>query len=105
MQLKDIIVQLESIRANSASFIDLEEPYSIWKQDIESLDGVIIILKRMEQKRWWNRILVQIRRVFARRIRWIGGILEECLTHYILEEHPEQRKLFKHIDFGKYEKR
>ena len=73
MQLKDIIVQLESIRANSASFIDLEEPYSIWKQDIEALDEVIIILKRMEQKRWCNQILAKIRRVFARRIQWIGG--------------------------------
>ena len=73
MQLKDIIVQLESIRANSASFIDLEEPYSIWKQDIEALDEVIIILKRMEQKRWCNQILAQIRRVFARRIQWIEG--------------------------------
>ena len=73
MQLKDIIVQLESIRANSASLIDLEEPYSIWKQDIEALDEVIIILKRMEQKRRWNKILVQIRRVFARKIQWIGG--------------------------------
>ena len=104
MQLKDIIVQLESIRANSASFIDLEEPYSIWQQDIEALDEVIIILKRMEQKRWWNRILVQIRRVFARGIQWIGGILEECLTHYVLEEHPEQKKLFKCIDFRKYKK-
>ena len=52
MQLKDIIAQLKSIRANSASFLVLEEPNSIWKQDIESLDEVIIILKRMEQKRW-----------------------------------------------------
>ena len=104
MQLKDIIAQLESIRANSASFIDLEEPYSIWQQDIEALDEVIIILKRMEQKRWWNRILVQIRRVFARGIQWIGGMLEECLTHYVLEEHPEQKKLFKCIDFRKYKK-
>ena len=73
MQLKNIIAQLESIRANSASFIDLEEPYSIWKQDIDALDEEIIILKRMEQKHWWNRILVQIRRVFERRIQWIGG--------------------------------
>ncbi len=73
MQLRDTIVRLENIRANSASFIDPEEPNSIWKKDIEALDEVIIILKRMEQKRWCNQILAKIRRVFARRIQWIGG--------------------------------
>ena len=73
MLMKDTISQLESIRTNSASFIDPEEPNSIWKKDIEALDEVIIILKRMEQKRWCNQILAKIRRVFARRIQWIGG--------------------------------
>lgn len=34
----------------------------------------------------------------------VRGILEECLTHYVLEEHPEQKKLFKHINFRKYKK-
>lgn len=34
MLMKDTISQLESIRTNSASFIDSEEPDSIWRKDI-----------------------------------------------------------------------
>lgn len=56
MQLRDTIVRLENIRANSASFIDPEEPNSIWKKDIEALDEVIIILKRMTHQSLWRRI-------------------------------------------------
>ena len=63
MHLEDTISQLESIRANSASFLDPEEPDSIWQRDIEALDEVIAILRRMEQQSWWKKFLFRIRYV------------------------------------------
>lgn len=33
----------------------------------------------------------------------VKGILEECLARYILEEHPEQRAVFGHLDFKRFE--
>ena len=61
MSLLEIIEQLESIRENSASFLDAEEPDSIWQKDIEALDEVLAILKKMNQKSWWSKFLLRLR--------------------------------------------
>ena len=34
----------------------------------------------------------------------VRGILLECLTHYILEEHPEQETVFGHLELSKIQK-
>ena len=69
MGLNDVISQLENIRANSASFLDAEEPNSVWQEDIEALDETLAILRRMEQQSWWRRFLFRIRYMFASRFR------------------------------------
>ncbi len=73
MRMEDIISQLESIRANSASFLDPEDSDSIWQKDIEALDEIITILKGMEQESRWKRFLFRIQYLFGRRFRWTGG--------------------------------
>ena len=60
MNLKDVISQLESIRANSESFLDPLEPDSIWKKDMDALDEVLAILKKMAKQNWWERLLFRV---------------------------------------------
>ena len=33
----------------------------------------------------------------------VKGILEECLTHYILEERSEQKNVFRNLDFSRFQ--
>lgn len=73
MRMEDIISQLESIRTNSASFLDSKETDSIWRKDIEALDEIITILKGMEQESRWKRFLFRIQYLFGGRFRWTGG--------------------------------
>ena len=73
MRMEDIISQLESIRANSADYLDAEEAGSIWQKDIEVLDEVIAILRGMERQHGWKRFLFRIQYLFAGRFRWTGG--------------------------------
>ena len=73
MRIEDTISQLESIRANSASFLNNKEPDSIWQKDIEALDEVIGVLQRMEQQSRWKKILFRLRYVFITSFRWTGG--------------------------------
>ena len=60
MNLRNVISQLESIRASSESFLDPKEPDSIWKKDIEALDEVLAILKKMAKQNWWERLLFRV---------------------------------------------
>ena len=45
MKNKEIILQLESLKDNSRSFLDAKEPCSIWQDDIEALDAAIAMVK------------------------------------------------------------
>ena len=45
MKNKEIILQLESLKDNSRSFLDAKEPCSIWQEDIEALDAAIAMIK------------------------------------------------------------
>ncbi|GEM_PF-4980104 len=45
MRNKEIILQLESLKDNSRSFLDAKEPCSIWQEDIEALDAAIAMVK------------------------------------------------------------
>lgn len=69
MRLDDVISQLESIRANSASLLDVKEPDSVWQKDIEALDAVLAILRGMERQSWWRKLLFRVRYMFACRFR------------------------------------
>ena len=69
MRLDDVILQLESIRANSASLLDAKEPDSLWQKDIEALDAVLVILRGMERQSWWRKLLFRARYMFACRFR------------------------------------
>lgn len=60
MSLQEVISQLESIRDNSANFLDPEEPDSIWQQDIDAIDEVLDILKGMKQQSRWKSVLLKI---------------------------------------------
>lgn len=60
MNLKDVISQLESIRANSESFLDPLGPDSIWKKDVDALDEALAILKKMAKQNWWERLLFRV---------------------------------------------
>ena len=60
MNLRDVISQLESIRANSESFLDPTEPDSIWKKDMDALDEVLAILKKIAKQNWWERLLFRV---------------------------------------------
>ncbi len=73
MRMEDTISQLESIRANSASFLNNKEPDLIWQKDIEALDEVIGILQRMARQSRWKRLLFRLRYVFTTGFRRTGG--------------------------------
>ncbi len=73
MCMEDIISQLESIRANSADFLDSEEAGSIWQKDIEALDEVIAILRGMERQNGWKRFLFRFQCLFSGGFRGTGG--------------------------------
>ena len=45
MNHKEIIAQLESLKKNSQSFIEKDEPNSIWQADIVALDAAIEIVR------------------------------------------------------------
>ena len=45
MSIDDIIYQLESLKDNSRSFIEEDEPDSVWVQDVAALDEAIKIIK------------------------------------------------------------
>lgn len=77
MSLQEVIVQLESIRANSSCFIEPEESDSIWQQDIDAIDEVIVILKGMEQESKWKRIL---RGVWPQLRKIVGGDVSEDVS-------------------------
>ena len=65
MKLNDVISQLESIRANSASFLDAKEPDSVWQRDIKALDETLAILRRMDQQNWWKKLLLRAQYMIA----------------------------------------
>lgn len=50
MKNKEIISQLESIREDSKSRIDLEDKDDIWTMDVLALDRAIQVFKRKESK-------------------------------------------------------
>ena len=77
MRMEDIISQLESIRANSASFLDSKETDSIWRKDIEALDEIITILKGMEQESRWKRFL---RGIWSQFRQIAGGDCNEAVS-------------------------
>ena len=45
MTTKEIIEQLESLKENSRSFLDENEPDSVWHHDIEALEAAIAIIQ------------------------------------------------------------
>ena len=77
MSLQEVIVQLESIRANSASFLDPEDSDSIWQKDVEALDEIITILKGMEQESRWKRFL---RGIWSQFRQIAGGDCNEAVS-------------------------
>ena len=44
MTLDEVIYQLKSIRENSETFIEKDEPDSVWAKDVEALDEAIMTL-------------------------------------------------------------
>ena len=50
-EVKDIINQLKSLKRNSQSFIEEDEPESIWTQDVDALDKAISLLGKHISKR------------------------------------------------------
>lgn len=45
MTYEDIISQLKSLKDNSQSFLDKDEPESIWQRDIDALNAAIEIIR------------------------------------------------------------
>ena len=50
MNIKDYIDQLESLKQNSASMLDTEDPEGIWQRDVETLQFVIKLLTSKDEK-------------------------------------------------------
>ena len=51
MSIDDIIDQLESLKDNSQSFIEEDEPESIWVQDIKALEEAISFIGYRREKK------------------------------------------------------
>lgn len=50
MNIKDYIDQLESLKQNSASMLDAEDPEDIWQRDVEALQFAIKLLTSKDEK-------------------------------------------------------